>query len=174
MRHCKYTWLLVATLLGIITSCEKEQFDKEAYNEYVDYEFMIDNMDRSHDWNLTKSDTITIIAPATIKAVQILTGTPYGGNEVEIAAEGVCYGDETTLAYTIPSIQTKLYLAALSPDGKYLGVTPFDFKTKSKISVISVISTGIISIIMAYMGFGVWSLIFPNFFSVIIQPIFRQ
>ena len=131
MRHCKYTWLLVATLLGIITSCEKEQFDKEAYNDYVDYEFMIDNMDRSHDWNLTKSDTITIIAPATIKAVQILTGTPYGGNEVEIAAEGVCYGDETTLAYTIPSIQTKLYLAALSPDGKYLGVTPFDFKTKS-------------------------------------------
>lgn len=46
-----------------------------------------------------------------------------------------------------------------------------DFKTKSKISVISVVSTGIISIIMAYMGFGVWSLIFPNFFSVIIRGV---
>lgn len=46
-----------------------------------------------------------------------------------------------------------------------------DFKLKSKITVISTISTGIISIIMAYMGFGVWSLIFPNFFSVLIRGL---
>ena len=46
-----------------------------------------------------------------------------------------------------------------------------DFKTKSKISVISVVSTGIVSIILAYMGFGVWSLILPNFFSVLMRGI---
>lgn len=46
-----------------------------------------------------------------------------------------------------------------------------NFKLKSKITVISTISTGIISIILAYCGLGVWSLIFPNFFSVIIRGI---
>lgn len=46
-----------------------------------------------------------------------------------------------------------------------------NFKLKSKIIVISTISTGIVSIILAYMGFGVWSLILPNFFSVIIRGI---
>ncbi len=46
-----------------------------------------------------------------------------------------------------------------------------DFKLKSKISVISVVSTGIISIFMAYMGFGVWSLIIPNFFSVLMRGV---
>ena len=46
-----------------------------------------------------------------------------------------------------------------------------DFKTKSKIAVTSTVSTGIVSIIMAYMGFGVWSLIFPNFFSVLLRGI---
>lgn len=46
-----------------------------------------------------------------------------------------------------------------------------DFKTKSKITVLSTVSTGIVSIIMAYMGFGVWSLILPNFFSVLLRGI---
>lgn len=46
-----------------------------------------------------------------------------------------------------------------------------DFKTKSKISVISTVSTGIISIIFALLGFGVWSLILPNFFAVLIKGI---
>lgn len=34
-----------------------------------------------------------------------------------------------------------------------------DFKTKTKASLISAISSGIIGIVMAYMGFGVWSLV---------------
>ncbi len=45
------------------------------------------------------------------------------------------------------------------------------FKTKSKIIVTAVISTGIVSIIMAYLGFGVWSLILPNFLSVLLRGI---
>lgn len=46
-----------------------------------------------------------------------------------------------------------------------------DFKLKSRITVISTVSTGIISIVMAYLGFGVWSLILPNFFSVLMRGI---
>lgn len=46
-----------------------------------------------------------------------------------------------------------------------------EFKTKSKIAVISTVSTGLISIIFALLGFGVWSLILPNFFAVLIKGI---
>lgn len=46
-----------------------------------------------------------------------------------------------------------------------------DFKLKSKIVVISTISTGIISILLAYCGLGVWSLVLPNFFSVLMRGL---
>lgn len=34
-----------------------------------------------------------------------------------------------------------------------------DFKTKTKASLISAIASGIIGVIMAFIGFGVWSLV---------------
>lgn len=55
------------------------------------------------------------------------------------------------------SIQsTKLYIA-------------IDLKTQSKISIISIIITGIIGISMAYNGFGVWALVFQGLASTIIS-----
>ena len=46
-----------------------------------------------------------------------------------------------------------------------------NFKLKSRIAIISTVSTGIVSVILAYAGFGVWSLILPNFFSVLLRGI---
>lgn len=37
-----------------------------------------------------------------------------------------------------------------------------DFKTKTKASVISAVISGVVGIVMAYMGFGVWSLVFQQ------------
>lgn len=45
------------------------------------------------------------------------------------------------------------------------------FKEKSVISVVSAVVTGCISMGMAYMGYGVWSLIFPNFVSFLIRLV---
>ena len=45
------------------------------------------------------------------------------------------------------------------------------FKEKSIINVVAVVVTGCISIGMAFMGYGVWSLIFPNFVSFFIRLI---
>ena len=44
-----------------------------------------------------------------------------------------------------------------------------NFKAKSIINVIATVITGLISIVLAYMGWGVWSLIFPNFISIAIR-----
>jgi O-antigen/teichoic acid export membrane protein len=43
------------------------------------------------------------------------------------------------------------------------------FKAISFISVICTISIGIVTIILAYLGFGVWSLIYPNFLNPILK-----
>ena len=40
-----------------------------------------------------------------------------------------------------------------------------DFKTQAKISVSSSLTTGVIGVVMAYNGFGVWSIVWPGVFG---------
>ena len=44
-----------------------------------------------------------------------------------------------------------------------------EFKTKSIINVVATIITGITTIILAFLDFGVWALIYPNFISLVIR-----
>ena len=44
-----------------------------------------------------------------------------------------------------------------------------DFKTKGIINVISVVVTGLVTIAMAFMGYGVWSLIYPLFLKIVLE-----
>ncbi len=44
-----------------------------------------------------------------------------------------------------------------------------DFRTKGIINVISVVVTGLVTIAMAFMGYGVWSLIYPLFFKIVLE-----
>ena len=120
-----------ALLLTAITACEKERFDKEEYNKYVSYEFMIDNVDMNHEWTLTKEGTVTLKATDKTYTVQILTDDPYTSDNAEIAAEAnLSPENEVTLNFTIPKIQNQLYAAALSSSGNYLGVYPFAYGTE--------------------------------------------
>ena len=45
------------------------------------------------------------------------------------------------------------------------------FKTASIISVVSTVIVGVTTIMLAYMGFGVWSLVYPNFLQPFIKVI---
>lgn len=125
------TTAVAALAMLAMTGCNKDQFDQNKYQGSVDTQFMIDYADPDHDWCLTKSDTITInTSEEKIYSVQVLTADPYGTTKPEIAAEGVCYGNHATLAYTIPSTQSTVYIAALDNEGSYLGVIPFQYGTK--------------------------------------------
>jgi O-antigen/teichoic acid export membrane protein len=46
-----------------------------------------------------------------------------------------------------------------------------DFKTMAKVNVITVVAGGIFGIILAYNGFGVWSLVFQNLFRSVLSVI---
>ena len=130
--------LFVVTALTLFSfgSCEKELFDQNLYNELVDYQFLIDNIDREHQWCLTHSDTVTILTNnEDIYSVQVLTKNPYTTTGSEIAAEGICFlnddktGYSVTLSYTVPLIQEQVFLAAKKSDGSYMGVTTLAFGT---------------------------------------------
>ena len=131
MKINKMTIAVVAFALTAMTGCKKDQFDQKVYQGSVDSQFMIDYADPDHDWCLTKSDTITInTSEEKIYSVQVLTANPYGTAKPEIAAEGVCYGNHATLAYTIPITQSTVYIAALDNEGSYLGAMPFQYGTE--------------------------------------------
>ena len=126
-RHIPLLFATAAMLMAT-TSCNKNQFDQEIYNEEVSIQFMIDNVDKQHDWNLTKSDTITVRVPdSRIYSIQILTENPYTSKTSEIAAEGVPYDNVATMAFTIPVTQSTVYIAALNSEGNYIGVTSFTY-----------------------------------------------
>ncbi|MBR2114155.1 MAG: DUF4842 domain-containing protein [Prevotella sp.] len=133
MKKNHITLLLLATAVTLLTatSCKKEYFDEEKYNDFVDDMFQVDGIDKNHDWCLTKDDTITIKTPESrIYSVEVLTADLRTASNPEIIAEGVCYGDQAELAYTVPVVATNIYIAALDQDGKYLGITSVPFGTK--------------------------------------------
>lgn len=126
-----FYFLALTGVALLFASCSKELFDKEVYDEFVDDRFMIDDMDPNHDWCLTKNDTLLVMAPdAGIYRVQVLTADPYLTQGSEIVADGVCYGGEAELTYTVPDVTTMLYLAALDDGGRYLGVVSFAYGSK--------------------------------------------
>lgn len=126
----KHLTLMAAVAMLYLTSCNKELFDKQIYNDAVDYQFMLDNVDRYHNWQLTKYDVVTIKTSTDIYSIKLLTTNPYTSSSSEIIAEAVCYGNEAKLGYTIPITQSTLYVAALNEAGDYLGVKSFAYGTK--------------------------------------------
>ena len=132
MKKTAIIALLSVSLLAGLASCEKEQFNREIYNGYVDYQFMVDSVDRTHDWKLTQSGTVAVTVSANASKVQLLTANPYSDSKAEIAAEGQLQGSESllTLNYTVPIDLQTIYAAAVTGSGEYLGVMPFSVGTE--------------------------------------------
>ena len=131
----KTTIVLLSAVFSVwLLSCEKEKFDKEIYDGFVDYQFMVDSVDRSHNWMLTQSGSIMITLPDNVSTVQLLTGNPYITQDVEIVAESSLQSGENrqmTLGYVVPIQVNTLYVAAITSNGSYLGVMPFPVGTES-------------------------------------------
>lgn len=118
-----------AAMLMVTTSCNKDQFDKDIYNDEVDIQFMIDNVDKQHDWNLTHSSSIYIKTDTEkICSVQLLTENPYTSTDAEIIAESVVFGSAQELAYTLPITKNSAYAVAYDVYGNPLGYTEFLFE----------------------------------------------
>ena len=122
-------WIPVMACVALgMTSCNKNQFDPQAWNDTVDYQFMIDNVDPYHDWCLTKHSTIFVkTTDDKIRSVQIVTANPYTTNNAEIVAESMLFGVSEEVAYTVPALTNELYAVAYDVYGNDLGYIPFEY-----------------------------------------------
>lgn len=122
--------LVAAATMLVATSCKKDMFDEELYEEAVDYKFMVDKVDPMHNWCLTQNSAITIKTKTeAIRSVKLLTENPYTTLYAEIAAESIVFGTGVTLAYTTSVNTTTLYVVAYDANGNDLGYIPVSFGT---------------------------------------------
>lgn len=69
-------------------------------------------------------------------------------------------------------VAVSLIISSLSAIHKTKLTINIDFRTQSKVSLLSVIVSGGIGVIMAYNGFGVWALVYQTLINVTLQTFF--
>ncbi|MEL5895760.1 lipopolysaccharide biosynthesis protein [Bacteroides sp. GD17] len=69
-------------------------------------------------------------------------------------------------------VAVSLIISSLSAIHKTKLTIDIDFRTQSKVSLLSAIASGGIGIIMAYNGFGVWALVYQTLINVTLQTFF--
>lgn len=79
--------------------------------------------------------------------------------------------NEPQLIKIIRVVSVVLILNALGLIQSVMLIKRVDFKTQTKISVTAVMISGIITVILAFLGFGVWSLVFNILSMQLIQTV---
>lgn len=131
--------LVVMTFLSIV-SCSKDLYDKDQYEQYLDYNSPVDSIDSRHQWVLTKMQQYRITAPTgmNVEVAMILAENPLTESTAHVLNQAkISDGGSVTLPVTIPMTQTYLYAALVDKEGKYYVVrfpvsqTTIEFKTYS-------------------------------------------
>ncbi|GJQ60094.1 MAG: lipopolysaccharide biosynthesis protein [Candidatus Scalindua sp.] len=115
--------------------------------------------------NRTDSDLSTVfyynIAVSLFFYFVLFVSAPYIAN----------FYDSPVLAMVIRVVSLNMVIGALGAiQGTILNIA-IDFKTQTKITVITLIITGTIGISMAYNGYGVWALVFQGLASTVVSTV---
>lgn len=124
----KKKYITAATLSALFlistTSCKKNMFDEQLYNEILKIEFPIDPVDSLHQWNLTTRRIASINVPASAKdarRLMVLTAHPSDNRSAAIMAETNNFNVGTNfLVFAAPEMQTTYYAALENADGSLL------------------------------------------------------
>lgn len=105
---------------------------------------------------------------------------------VNIVIGAVCYGilfvcaplvskfyNEPELSNITRAMGIVFFLFSFSNVQQAILTIKIDFKTKTKISLISVITSGVIGIVLAYMKLGVWALVVQQIFCAFIRVVLQ-
>ena len=127
---CFLCWMLV------VTSCVRNQFDLERYEEIVDEMSPVENVDENHNWQLstTKALMVDINGLEDIERIQILTDNPAVTDLAAIVGEAYV-SSKTVFSVSIsyPNLQEKLYAAAIDSEERYT-IVAFDPNVKDAIN----------------------------------------
>jgi O-antigen/teichoic acid export membrane protein len=81
------------------------------------------------------------------------------------------YFKQTQLTDIVRVLSLVIIIDAFSLIQRTVLIKQIDFKSQTKVSIISSIASGLISIVLALNGFGVWSLVWQRIFSRLISLI---
>ena len=117
--------------LTVLTSCNKEMFDQQIYDEIVNTTFPIEPVDDTHTWTTTTRRSVVVNVNGKLgemEKLQILTADPSSSSSTpQIMAEekNPVEGRSYTMLYIAPVAQKTFYAAIRTIDGKY-AVVPFE------------------------------------------------
>ena len=113
--------IVLSTLLCCTTSCKKNMFNEEVYNEILKIEFPIDPVDDQQDWELTTRRSASINVPTALKDAQrlmVLSDNPATNQSAVIMAEtNRITAGSNVLVFAAPKAQTTFYAALEQADG---------------------------------------------------------
>lgn len=130
MIRMRYTLniLMAVGMLGslLLTSCSRDVFDEEKYNQIISEASPVDSVDANHNWELSQECTYVIKADANVgaKYVYILSDNPLTALNSEVLAQGAIEdGSQVTLKATVATRYSWLFAALVDSIGYYTVVT---------------------------------------------------
>ena len=128
MRRFRWiTMLIVAVVVVTNYSCgNHDLFDQQITQNISDSLTPVDSLDRYHNWLLTDSRSVTVVANANVNAqwLKILTADPRQDADAEVATQVmIADGETTSLSFCYPKILTTLYAALVDDQGLYTVAT---------------------------------------------------
>jgi len=116
--------LMALGILGslMLTSCNKDVFSEEEYDEHVKKSSPVDSVDAMHTWELAQDYTYVVQIDANVgaKSVLILSNDPLTELNSEILSQSeIKDGDNVMMTATVPTRISDLYAALVDADGLY-------------------------------------------------------
>ena len=129
MRYNKWQILVFLCCVTIVlSSCVRNMFDQERYQEIVDDQSTVDKVDENHDWQLstTKTLMVDISGVENIERIQVFSENPAESALASILGEAyVSEKSVVSMSMTYPNMKDLLYAAAIDDEDNYT-VVPFD------------------------------------------------
>lgn len=128
MRRFRWITMLIVTVVVVTNySCgNHDLFDQQITQNISDSLSPVDSLDRYHNWLLTDSRSVTVVANANVNAqwLKILTADPRQDADAEVATQVmIADGETTSLSFCYPKILTTLYAALVDDQGLYTVAT---------------------------------------------------
>ena len=114
--------IAVSILAGINSSCNKNIFNEETYQEIADTLSPVDSIDPNHTWVLTEKKTLimNINAGVGAKKLLLLTDDPVTTLSAQIIAQkDVEENDQFSMTVSYPQLLSTLYAALIDTEGNY-------------------------------------------------------
>ena len=129
MRYKKWQILVfLCCVILVLSSCVRNMFDEQRYQEIMDDASTVDKVDENHDWQLSTSKVLMVDVSGLegVERIQVFSGNPLESSSASIVGEAyVLEKNVVSMAITYPTLEEVLYAAAIDSEDNYT-VAPFD------------------------------------------------